>query len=216
MSRLLDDTLVLLLQVLDLILLVLVLDALVRDLLLGHDDLLIDGLLELFPLLLELFQFFVDLANFSLEHAHVLTLEFVKLREDLFLLFDCFLAGLEVFSQLFFLFFEIVLLLLEALGLDFGFVDFALELVKDLNHGADFCLLLLDKVVNVFLELLLHLIECTLHALRAFLGFLLSHLWLILSIHIISLNRFALLCCLRQRGSGIALDVVGQGVDELA
>ena len=216
MSRLLDDTLVLLLQVLDLVLLVLVLDALVRDLLLGHDDLLIDGLLELFPLLLKLFQFFVDLANFSLEHAHVLTLEFVKLREDLFLLFDCLLAGLEVFSQLFFLFLELVLLLLEALSLDFGFVDFALELVKDLNHGANFCLLLLDKVVNVFLELLLHLIECTLHALRAFFGFLLSHFSrLILSISLF-LFRFTFLSGLRQGGSGISFDVVGQGVDELA
>lgn len=50
-----DDSLELLLQILDLLLLVLVLNALVGDLLLRHHDFLIDGLLVLFPLLFQLF-----------------------------------------------------------------------------------------------------------------------------------------------------------------
>ena len=42
-----------LLQILDLLLLVAVFDALIRDLLLSHDDLFVNGLLEFFPLLFE-------------------------------------------------------------------------------------------------------------------------------------------------------------------
>ena len=72
MSRLLDDALVLLLQVLDLVLLVLVLDTLVRDLLLLLKDLVVDWLFVLFPLLLKLLKFFVEFTNFILQHSQVL------------------------------------------------------------------------------------------------------------------------------------------------
>lgn len=115
MLDLLDRGLELLLQVLDLVLLVAVLNALVRNLLLRHDDLFVDGLLVLFPLFFQRLQLRVNLGHFFLEDAHILALEFFELLDDFLLFLDVLLVRLEVFSEFLLGLFEFLLLLLEAL-----------------------------------------------------------------------------------------------------
>lgn len=123
-GNLLDGSLELLLQILDLVLLVAVLNTLVRDFLLGKGNLLVDWLLVLLPLLFELLEFVVDLTYFSLEDAHILSLQLGKFSQHFLLLFDDFLARFQILCKVFLFLFQLILLLLKAFSLNLTLADF--------------------------------------------------------------------------------------------
>ena len=159
MLNLLDHALELLLQILNLLLLVIVLHTLVGNLLLGHHDLLINGLLVFFPLLLQFFQLSVYRADFALEDAHVLAVQFLQLSQHFLLLLGGFLVGLEVLREVFLLFLELSPMVLQTIRLDLTLADFSFERVEHRHHSLDFSLFLLHQLLQVSTEPLLHFVD---------------------------------------------------------